>query len=72
MAIRGRIARTPSTVPRKEGLVLSVTQALNAASFAVEPNRVITQSPTITAARVMDTAVSSSTPKILIASSGER
>lgn len=40
------MASTPSTRPRFAGVVESVTQALNAASLAPEPKRLITQSRT--------------------------
>ena len=44
----GIIALTPSAAPRFELSVLSVSHALNAASFALEPKKVITQSNIIT------------------------
>ena len=47
IAIRGIIALIPSALPRLEASVESVSQALNAASLAVEPKNVITQSSII-------------------------
>ena len=44
----GRMASTLSARPRFCWVVLSVTQALKAASLAVEPKKVITQSSTTT------------------------
>ena len=44
MAIRGIMELTPSAIPRFVSSVLSVSQALYAASFAVEPKKVMTQS----------------------------
>ena len=63
IAARGSIESTPSTVPRNEDFVLSVTQELKLASFAAEPKSVITQSPTITRVSASLTAASPSTPK---------
>lgn len=48
MATSGIMASTVSTRPRFSGTVTSVTQALKAASLAVEPKKVITQSITTT------------------------
>ena len=48
MATRGMTASTASTRPRLLSLVTSVTQALKAASLALLPKKVITQSRTIT------------------------
>ena len=50
----GIMDKTPSTFPRFEEDVLSVTQALNAASFAVEPKVVIKQSIATTIAQVVE------------------
>ena len=47
MLIRGNIDKTLSTFPLLSVFVLSVTKALNAASLAVLPKKVITQSITI-------------------------
>ena len=46
MEMSGRICRTLSTLPRLCSFVTSVTQALKAASLAVLPKKVITQSST--------------------------
>ena len=48
IAISGIIALMPSALPCPPSCVASVSQALKAASFAVEPKKVITQSNTIT------------------------
>lgn len=48
VANTGRRANTASAVPRFSGTVTSVTHALNAASFEVEPKKVIMQSMMIT------------------------
>ena len=53
-------------------MALSVTHALNAASFALEPKRVIIQSAAITSARVMLIAFASLVPRIFIVVSFER
>ena len=44
IAMSGIMAFTPSAAPRFFSVVESVSQALKAASFAVEPKKVITQS----------------------------
>ena len=44
IATKGRIDKTDSTLPLLEVSVLSVTKALNAASFAVLPKKVMMQS----------------------------
>ena len=56
----GRVARTASAVPLFSGTVTSVTHALKAASFAVEPIKVITQSMIITTLTVAATTLTSS------------
>ena len=48
MATSGIMASTVSTRPRFSSTVTSVTQALKAASLAVEPKKVMTQSITTT------------------------
>src|SRR5664280_2249936 len=53
----GRTARTDSTLPRFVWVVVSVMYALNAASLAVEPKKVMTQSMTTTVIAVMMTAL---------------
>ena len=52
MAISGITASTVSVRPRLSAAVTSVTQALKAASLAVEPKKVITQSSTTTSTAV--------------------
>ena len=53
IATSGIMALTPSAAPRLVASVLSVSQALKAASLAVEPKKVITQSRTITSVMPM-------------------
>jgi len=48
MASSGNVESTESTRPRFDSVVESVTQALKAASLAVEPKKVMTQSSTTT------------------------
>ena len=48
MATRGIMALMPSAPPRLVSSVLSVSQALKAASLAVEPKKVMIQSRTMT------------------------
>ena len=48
MATSGIMALMPSAVPRLVASVLSVSQALKAASLADEPKKVIRQSSTMT------------------------
>ena len=48
MAARGMTASTASTRPRLPSFVTSVTQALKAASLALLPKKVMTQSSTMT------------------------
>ena len=50
VAITGMTERMVFTLPRLVTSVTSATQVLNAASFAVEPKNVITQSSTTSAA----------------------
>ena len=57
VANKGRSARTASAVPRFSGTVTSVTHALNAASFEVEPKKVMTQSIIITTQTVAATTL---------------
>ena len=71
MLTSGIIALIPSAAPRFEESVESVNQALNAASLAVEPKNVITQSiiivrltPTVAAETVI--------PKVLLIISSRR
>lgn len=56
IATSGITARTDSTRPRLLLLVTSVTQALKAASLALLPKKVITQSSTITVTAAACTA----------------
>ena len=60
VASTGSSASTASAVPRFSGTVTSVTQALNAASFEVEPKKVMTQSIIMTMLTVAATTLASS------------
>ena len=68
---RGIMALMPSAAPRLEGSVESVSQALKAASLAVEPKKVITQSKIMV--RLMPTvAALTAIPKVLLMISSRR
>jgi len=59
IATKGRIERTPSTLPLFVSSVFDVTYELKEASFAVDPKKVIMQSKTTTsiAAVAADTPI---------------
>ena len=61
MATRGIIALIPSALPLFDESVISVSHALYAASFALEPKKVITQSIIITS--VIQTALTDAAGK---------
>ena len=61
MATSGMIASTASTRPRLPSLVTSVTQALKAASLALLPKKVMTQSSTMTVTAAACTALAGPT-----------
>ena len=65
MAASGITASTVSTRPRFSGTVTSVTHALNAASLAVEPKNVITQSSITTSTAVAWAACTAATSQLM-------